>query len=119
MSSNLLICHFQSEKPREFFIDEDDFGDENSNTLTDMGGGWGLRIVTNWALLNLAQLTDDQTKQFVAGFAGVGKEVGMTFNKNQADILMVMLRKHGGGGNHPLPGEQDQVQEVCGTFQRK
>ena len=45
--------------------------------------------VTNWALLDLAQLTDDQTKQVVAGFAGVGKEVGMTFNKNQADFLMV------------------------------
>ena len=72
--------------------------------------------MTNLALLNLAQLTDDQTKQFVAGFAGVGKEVGMTFNKNQADILMVMLRKHEeGGGNHTLP----RVQEVYGTFQRK
>ena len=45
--------------------------------------------MTNWALLDLAQLTADQTKQLVGGFSGVGKDVGMAFNKNQADILMV------------------------------
>jgi len=45
--------------------------------------------VTNWALLDLAQLTDDQSKQVVAGFAGVGKDVGMTFNKNQAEVLTI------------------------------
>ena len=33
--------------------------------------------VTNWALLDLAQLTDEQSKQVVAGFAGVGKDVGI------------------------------------------
>jgi eukaryotic translation initiation factor 2C len=45
--------------------------------------------VTNWMLLDLASLTSDQQQQVVNGFSGVGKEVGMVFNKNKADILIV------------------------------
>ena len=45
--------------------------------------------MTNWTLLDLAQLTEDQSKQVVMGFSGVGKEVGMVFNKNKADILVI------------------------------
>ena len=45
--------------------------------------------VTNWTLLDLAQLSEDQTKQLINGFAGVAKDLGMSFNKNISEILIL------------------------------
>ena len=45
--------------------------------------------VTNWTLLDLAQLSEDQTKQLISGFGSVAKDMGMSFNKNISDILIL------------------------------
>ena len=45
--------------------------------------------VTHWTLLDLAQLSEEQTKLTVSGFASVAKDLGMGFNISMSDILII------------------------------
>jgi len=44
---------------------------------------------TNWCLVDLAGLKEDQFKDLVLGFSKVGQEVGMNISKNLKDILQI------------------------------
>ena len=42
---------------------------------------------TNWCVVDLAGLSENNYKDVIMGFSSVGKEVGMNISKNKADIL--------------------------------
>ena len=44
---------------------------------------------TNWCVVDLAGLTENNYKDVVMSFSSVGKEVGMNISKNKADILRI------------------------------
>jgi len=44
---------------------------------------------TNWCLVDLAGLSENQFKEVVQGFSKVGKENGMNISQNRADILRI------------------------------
>ena len=44
---------------------------------------------TNWCVVDLAGLTENNFKDVIMGFSSVGKEVGMNISKNKADILRI------------------------------
>ena len=44
---------------------------------------------TNWCVVDLAGLSENNYKDVIMGFSSVGKEVGMNISKNKADILRI------------------------------
>merc|ERR1712096_595328 len=62
--------------------------------------------VTNWCLMDLAGLSENQFKEVVMGFSNVGKEVGMNISKKREDVLRIF-------------GTMREVEDMAGSMEEK